>query len=348
MEQPSSCKVRWGILGCADIALRWVIPAIQQSETGVVAAIASRDPRKAADAAQAHGIPIAAASYEQLIGLEEIDAVYIPLPNHLHCEWTVKAAQAGKHVLCEKPLSLNAAQAEEMAAACRKAQVHLAEAFMYRHHPRYEFLKETIRSGEIGEIRAFHGSFTFDISMRKNDVRFRSEFGGGAFYDDGCYPVSAARFLLGEEPEAVTFHSFRSSEHDGVDMMNSGLMEFPKGVGATLQFGMWCDGTNEITILGSKGSIYVPSAFYYDPPAETAVVVKSGGTTREERFPPLNHYMIQADDFGRSVLEGRQPLFGSADAVNNMRALEACIRSARERSRVPVESLSAGNESHGM
>jgi D-xylose 1-dehydrogenase (NADP+, D-xylono-1,5-lactone-forming) len=336
MKTLSTGKVRWGILGCADIALSWMIPAIQASETGIVAAIASRDVQKARNAAEAHRIPRFFGSYEEMLASDEIDAVYIPLPNHLHYEWTLRAAEAGKHVLCEKPFSIDARQAEEMAKACDRAGVLLAEAFMYRHHPRYARVKDIVASGEIGEIRGLHAAFTFDITNRVGDIRFQSALGGGAFYDDGCYPISAVRYLVGKEPEAVTFHSYVSPEHDNVDMMNSGLIEFPDGIGATLQFGMWSDYTNEIRILGSHGSITIPTAFYYDPPAATGILVKARNVQREESYPALNHYIIQTDDFGRCVL-GEQPArFKPEDAVSNMRVLEACIRSAKERRRVAL------------
>jgi len=274
MEQVNNLrKLKWGILGCAGIADQHMIKAIQQSNSGEVIAIASRTLEKAELIAGKHGIPRFYGNYEQLLSDKEVEAVYIPLPNHLHCEWVVRTAAAGKHVLCEKPLALNTAEAIDMVNACHKADVHLAEAYMYRHHPRYERAKDIIHSGQIGEVRGMIGLFTFDLSGLQGDILFRSDMGGGSIYDDGCYPISASRMLLRAEPEAVTTHYMFSPQHGHVDMMNTVLLEFPAGVGAMLQFGMWCDGRNEIQVLGRKGSLVIPNAFYYEPPAKTRILV---------------------------------------------------------------------------
>jgi xylose dehydrogenase (NAD/NADP) len=330
-------KLRWGILGCADIAINRFIPALLKSETGEIGAIASRDAARAAATAQTLGILKHYGDYRSLLADPNIDAVYIPLPNHLHCEWTIRSAEAGKHVLCEKPFAMNAKEAEAMGDACQSNGVRLAEALMYRHHARYDRVKEILQSGEIGTVRSFFGSFTFNITNReRNDIRFKTETGGGSIYDDGCYPVSAARYLLGKEPETVTVHSLFLPEFDALDMMNTALMEFPAGVGAILQFGMWCKYTNMVLILGTNGSIEIPTAFYYDPPAETKIVVTANDVTRVERFAEADHYVTEIDDFGHAVQDGTPLRFGLEDAVNNMKAVEACIRSSRERIRVSL------------
>lgn len=329
-------KLKWGIVGCAGIADQHLIRAIQQSLSGEVYAIASRSPEKAELVARKHGIPKFYGNYEQLLSNTDVEAVYIPLPNHLHCEWVKRSAAAGKHVLCEKPFALNAAEAIDMVAACQQANVHLAEAFMYRHHPRYDRARQMIRSGQIGEIRGMIGLFTFNLSDRQGDIRFRAEMGGGSIYDDGCYPISAARMLLGAEPEAVTVHSMFSSEHGHVDMMNTAMLEFPAGIGAMLQFGMWCDGRNEIQILGSEGSLRIPGAFYYEPPAETRLELTIRGKQTEERFESTDHYVRQVEDFNRCVLDGQSPPFAPDDSINNMRAIDAIMMSSKERIRVPL------------
>jgi xylose dehydrogenase (NAD/NADP) len=331
MEQK---KLRWGILGCAGIAKRAVIPGIQASETGVTAAIASRNEDKAKETAAQFNIPTAYGSYEALLEDENIDAVYIPLPNHLHKEWTIKAAEAGKHVLCEKPIALNAEEAAEMAAACNKAGVKLVEAFMYRHHPRYAMIQEVIKSGEIGLIRGIHGAFTFNSSQNHNNVRFNNEWGGGSLYDVGVYPISAARMILGQEPEAATVHAFFSPEHDNVDMMASGLLEFPGHVALTFDCGMWAAGRNVLEILGSDGRIELPCAFVNHFNADDHFFVTVKGERREVEVPYINQYALQADDFGRSVLEGTDLKFQSSDAIQNMLVIDACLKSARERIRV--------------
>ncbi|MFE6799050.1 Gfo/Idh/MocA family protein [Paenibacillus chitinolyticus] len=329
-------KIRWGILGCASIALRAIVPAIQASSTGELAAIASRDGSKAREAARRHGIPAAYGSYEELLADPTLEAVYIPLPNHLHFEWTIKAARAGKHVLCEKPLALTAAQAQEMVAACREAGVLLAEAFMYRHHPRYDRIREILAAGELGVIRAMRASFTFDNSADTGNVRCRKEWGGGSLYDIGCYTLNAARYLLGGEPEAVTVQAFFSPGHGGVDMMASGLVEFPGGVALTFDCGMWAASRNTIEIVGTAGTIEVPSAFVAPEGRGADFTVTVNGTCREEPAPPVNQYAVQIDDFGRAVL-GREPYrFPAEDAINGMKVLEACLLSAETRARISL------------
>jgi len=332
----SQTKLRWGILGCAGIAKRAVIPGIQQSQTGVVSAIASRGEEKAKETAAQLNIPVHYGSYEALLEDDQIDAVYIPLPNHLHKEWTIRAAEAGKHVLCEKPFALNAAEAEEMIAACAKAGVKFAEAFMYRHHPRYAMIKDVIQSGEIGTIRGIHGAFTFNNAKDANNVRYKQFMGGGSLYDVGVYPISAARFILEQEPQAATVHAFFSPEHDNVDMMASGLLEFADGVALTFDCGMWAAGRNVLEILGTEGRIEVPSAYVVRQNADDHFFVTVKGERREVSVPYVNQYALQADDLGRSVLEGKPQKFDPSDAVLNMRVIDACLKSAQERVRVTL------------
>lgn len=332
----SQGKLRWGVLGCAGIAKRAVIPGIQQSQTGEVAAIASRDEQKARETAAQLNIPKAYGSYEAILADETIDAVYIPLPNHLHKEWTIRAAEAGKHVLCEKPIALNAEETEEMVAACAKAGVKLAEAFMYRHHPRYEMIKEIIRSGEIGTIRGIHGAFTFNNAKDANNVRYKQFMGGGSLYDVGVYPISAARFLLEQEPQAATVHAFFSPDHDHVDMMAAGLLEFPDSVALTFDCGMWAAGRNVLEVIGTDGRIEVPSAYVSRQNADDHFFVIAKGERREVAVPYVNQYALQADDMGRSVLEGTPQRFEPSDAVLNMKVIDACLKSAQERVRVAL------------
>ncbi|TYP68985.1 Gfo/Idh/MocA family protein [Paenibacillus methanolicus] len=326
-----SRKLRWGIIGCAGIAVRSVIPGIQQSETGEVAAIASRGLAKAQETAETLGIPKAYGSYEELLADGDIDAIYIPLPNHLHMEWTIKAIEAGKHVLCEKPIALNAAEAQRMADASRSAGVHLAEAFMYRYHPAYARVKEIIDSGEIGDIRGIHGTFTFNNAADSGNVRYKREWGGGSIYDVGCYPISAARLLLGEEPVAASVHALLSPEHDNVDMMAAGILEFSNGVALSFDCGMWAAFRNTLEVLGTQGRIELPSAFL-----GSNFFVHTGEGTRVEEQPTLNQYSLQADDFARVVWGEKQARFAPEDAVANMKVIDACLESAYTRSRVTL------------
>ncbi|WP_281890545.1 Gfo/Idh/MocA family protein [Paenibacillus sp. YYML68] len=328
--------LRWGILGCAGIAVRAVIPGIIESNTGEVAAIASRDLEKSRATADKLGIETAYGSYEELLADETIEAVYIPLPNHLHKEWTIRAAEAGKHVLCEKPAALNAAEMEEMAAACEKAGVFFAEAFMYRLHPRYAMIRETIASGKIGELRGIHGAFTFNNAGSDGNVRFSRAMGGGSLYDVGVYPISAARMVLGCEPEAVTVHAFFSPQHDEVDMMASGLVEFPGSVALTFDCGMWAAGRNTLEIVGTEGRIEVPSAYVAPADSSSDFVVIKGNERRVVEVPHVNQYAVQADVFAHSVRTGEPLPYSPSDSIAGMRVLDACLKSARERVRVTL------------
>jgi D-xylose 1-dehydrogenase (NADP+, D-xylono-1,5-lactone-forming) len=330
-------KIRWGIIGSAGIAKRSVIPGIQQSETGEVTAIASRTLDKAQQTANEFNIPTAYRSYEELLNDPSIDSVYIPLPNHLHKEWTIRAAEAGKHVLCEKPIALNAAEAQEMVEACEKANVVFAEAFMYRYHPRYKMIKSVIESGEIGEIRGIYANFTFNNAGDKGNVRYRKEWGGGSLYDVGVYPISAARMLLDQEPQASTVHALFSKEHGDVDMMAFGILEFNHGVALTFDCGMWAAGRNVLEVLGTEGRIEVPSAFVVELDQHDNFYVTTRDGRREVEVPKVNQYALQADVIGRSIRSNNPLPFSSNDAVLNMKVIDACLTSAKERRRVEIE-----------
>ncbi|NDI33632.1 Gfo/Idh/MocA family oxidoreductase [Chengkuizengella sediminis] len=328
-------KMKWGVLGCANIAINSVIPGIKKSINNEVTAIASRGKEKALKVASELNIPRAYGSYEELLADPDIEAVYIPLPNHLHKEWTIKAAQVGKHVLCEKPLALNENEASEMIEACEKAKVSLAEAFMYRYHPRYKQLKEIIKSGEIGEIRGIHSVFTFNNAEDMENVRYKQHMGGGSLYDVGCYPISAARFIVENEPEAVTTHAFFSSQHDQVDMMASGLIEFPNQISLTFDCGMWAEFRNSIEIVGSDGKIEVPSAFITMDGKNYLTVTKQGDSKVIE-VPDVNQYTLQVDHFAQSVFQNQPLPFPSKDAYYNMKVVSACIESAKARKRIEL------------
>jgi len=207
-------SIRWGVLGVANIGVRTVIPAIQRAPNARLIAIASRTPARAEDAARRLGIPRAHGSYEALLADPEVEAVYIPLPNSLHREWTIRCAEAGKHVLCEKPLALTAREAEEMAAACRQHGVALMEAFMYRFHPRTERVGRLAADGALGDVRMVRAAFTFAVREPDLNIRFRRDLGGGALYDVGCYTINVSRMVLGE-PE-LAFAAGRVGDH-GVD-----------------------------------------------------------------------------------------------------------------------------------
>ncbi|MGG3281369.1 Gfo/Idh/MocA family protein [Paenibacillus solani] len=326
-------KLRWGILGCAGIAKRAVIPGLQQSRLNEVVAIASRDEAKASQTAEELQIPTAYGCYEDLLSDSSIDAIYIPLPNHLHKEWSIRAAEAGKHILCEKPLALTEAEAAEMADAAAIANVVLAEAFMYRYHPRYDLIKKMINDGSIGEIRGIRSAFTFNSSADHGNVRFRKDWGGGSIYDVGCYPINAARILLDQEPEAVTVQAFFSPEHDGVDMMASGLLEFPGDVSLTFDCGMWAAYRNPLEIVGTEGLIEVPYA--YSLPEDGAnFFITTGEGRKKIEVPYANAYSEQGDHLAESILNNKPLQYSTEDAIHNMRVIEACLQSAHQRKRI--------------
>ena len=330
-------KLRLGIMSTARIARNSMIPGILKSERCEAAAIASRNAEKAAEVAGRFNIPAYYGSYEELIHDPSIDAVYIPLPNHLHKPWTIKAIQAGKHVLCEKPAALSELEVRQMAEAAREHKVVFAEAFMYRYHPKHARVRELIEQGEIGEIRGIHGSFTFNNADDKGNVRYSREMGGGSIYDVGCYPISAARMIYGMEPKAVTAHALFSEEHDGVDMMAHGMLEFERGLGLTFECGMWAYSRCSLEIAGTEGRIELPSAFGWERMEDQAqILIHTAKGTREEKLGAHNHFALQADALAAAVLDGIPLPYGPQDAINNMRVIDACLKSIHTSARVAI------------
>lgn len=329
-------KLRWGILGCASIAKRSVIPGIRLSEHNEVKAIASRSIETAQATAEELHIPMAYGSYEEMLADPQLDVIYIPLPNHLHKEWSIKAARAGKHVLCEKPIALNSIEAAEMAQVAREENVIIAEAFMYRYHPRYKLIKQMIADGEIGEIRHIRGGFTFNNGDSIDNVRYVKEWGGGSLYDVGCYPISAARYILEREPIATTMQAMFSQKHGGVDMMASGLLEFSDDVALAFDCGMWAAPRSPLEIIGTDGVIELPNAFLSHTEEGSYFYVRKGDEVREIKTPYYNSYALQADALARTIRGEEQQLFPLEDAVANMKALEACLKSAETGARIII------------
>lgn len=335
-EQMSNQKLKWGILGCASIAKRSVIPGILASSLNEVSAIASRNLDTAEACAKEFNIPTAYGSYEQLLADPELDVIYIPLPNHLHKEWTIKAARAGKHVLCEKPIALNAEEALEMANVAKEEKVIISEAFMYRYHPRYEQIKQLVQAGEIGEVRLIRSAFTFNNGASTENVRFVKEWGGGSLYDVGCYPISAARLILDEEPKAATVQAMFSEKHGGVDMMASGLIEFSDDVSLLFDCGMWAAYRNPLEIVGTEGIIDVPHAFLTKTEEETSFYIVKGDERKEVKAEFYNSYALQADALAKAVYNEQAPQFPLEDAIANMKVIEACLQSAETSKRVVI------------
>ncbi len=320
-------KVAWGIMGCAGIAERALIPAIHGASNGRLLGIASRDPRKAKEWAGRFDIPKAYAGYAALLDDPDIDAVYIPLPNHLHREWSVKAARAGKHVLCEKPMAMSAAEVRKMAAAAAKAGVLLMEAFMYRFHPRMVRALRLLASGAVGEIRSIRSVFTFVFDAEADDYRWRPEFGGGALYDIGCYPVSAARLVFGAEPLSV-FARARFHPKHGVDTETELLLEFPGERFASLCGGFESQFRSYLEVAGKKGLLSLERAFSAKH-FGTEIRLVNGDKVRALPFPAADQYTCMVEHFGECVLRGRPLRFPPGDAVANMRVLDTAFRSMR-------------------
>ena len=321
--------VRWGIISTADIGVTKVIPAIQRAENCEVVAIASRDAERAAAAARRLGIGASYGSYEELLAVDEIDAVYIPLPNDGHAEWTIRAARAGKHVLCEKPLAMSAAQAEEMARACASAGVKLAEAFMYRHHPSWVEAVRLVRDGAIGKLQAVQSFFSY-FNDDPTDIRNRVEHGGGGIMDIGCYNINLSRMLFDSEPIRIEA-SVRRDPEMGIDIVSSALLEFAGGGQSTFTCSIRAEPYQRVHIFGTSGRIEIEIPFNIPPDRETRIFVTSGGeppvapATETIVFEPADQYSIQASSFARAVLEGAEVAVPVDDAIANMRVIEAIL-----------------------
>lgn len=293
--------VRWGVLGAAKIAREQLCPAIHQSRKGTMAALATRDPAKAAPYLERYPGLTVHDSYEKLLSDPDIDAVYIPLPNHMHVEWTLRTLAAGKHVLCEKPIALRAQEIDTLIAERDRTGLVAAEAFMVTHHPQWIRVQELVRSGAIGDLRFVQGSFSFNNGDQPENIRNRADAGGGALRDIGVYPSVTTRFVTGREPEDVHSHIDWDA---GIDATAAVLAHFP---GFSLQFycSMRMGLRQEMVFHGSEGFITVTAPFnarLYD--GSVLRIRRSDGTETTERFVAENHYMLQIEAFNESVLEG--------------------------------------------
>jgi predicted dehydrogenase len=315
--------MKWGILGAARIN-RSIIPALRAAEGHTLEAIASRDADKAAAAAGEYGVPRSISGYEALLADPDIDAVYIPLPNHLHAEWAIKAAEAGKHVLCEKPLALTVEDVDRITAAAAAANVHVAEAFMYRHHPQTHVVQQLVAGGAIGTLRFVRGCFSFTLD-RPGDVRFDAAKGGGALWDVGCYPVSYARTLTGAEPEAVQATAVMGPTH--VDMSVAAILRFPGNVVALVDASFVAPFRAEVEVVGSTGTIRVTHPF--KPGTRETVVVVHGDEVLEHVVDAAPLYVAQFEDFGRAARGDMEPVVTLADSRGNTAALVAVLEAAR-------------------
>lgn len=322
-------KVRWGVLGVAAIAVKKVIPAMQLGERSEVIAIASRDRSRAQNAAQQLGIPKAYGSYDELLADPEIDAIYNPLPNHLHVPWSIRAAEANKHVLCEKPLSLNTEEAKALIRVRNAIGVKIGEAFMVRTHPQWLRARELVRTGAIGELRAITSTFSY-FNRDPHNIRNRADSGGGGVMDIGCYPITMSRFLYEREPHRV----MALIDYDPdmkTDRLASAILDFAPGH-ATFTCSTQLVPHQRMQILGTVGRIEIAVPYNIPPDAPSRIFIDEGSrlageSARVEGFPVLDQYTIQGDLFSRAIQENGPVPVPLENALDNMAVIEAVLRS---------------------
>jgi predicted dehydrogenase len=324
-------NLRWGILSTADIGRRKVIPGILKADRCEVVAIGSRDAAQARQVAGELGIPAAHGSYEALLADPNVDVVYIPLPNHLHAEWTIAAARAGKHVLCEKPLAMNATEAERMLEVCAAEGVRLMEAFMYRLHPSWEEVRRLVASGRIGRLVAVQSWFSYANDDPAN-IRNKLDVGGGALYDIGCYTINLSRMLFGAEPVGVRASVVREAG-SGVDVLTSAILEFETGT-ATFTVSTRLEPDQRVHVYGTDGRITVEIPFNIPPDRPTRIFVTAGGDppvapeTETITFETADPYTVQAARFAAAILDGTPTPTQPEDALANMRVIDRVFAAA--------------------
>ncbi len=334
--------LRWGVLGTANIARKAVIPAIHASTGNELVAVASRDPERserfAADvgAARSHG------SYVSLLADDQVEALYLPLPNALHAEWTVRALEAGKHVLCEKPLAASPAECRRMYAAADTAGLQLMEAFMYRHHPRTQRLVELVHAGVLGDVRWLHACFSFTVGDATN-IRLNAALAGGALMDVGCYGVDVARAIVGEEPSMAQAHAITTPS--GVDETLVGSLLFPGGVVATIACSLAAVRTESVEVIGTGGRLRVTRAFLPGHDACEALLEREDGEIERLDFEGVDQYRLMIEAFERSVRSGELPSLGQ-DGAMNLRAIDGLYASVHAGgSLVPLSAVDTGSSS---
>ncbi|MBN2264444.1 MAG: Gfo/Idh/MocA family oxidoreductase [Candidatus Aminicenantes bacterium] len=330
-------KVSWGILGCASIAEKAFIPAVARSRTGALGAIASRDQARAEDWARRFGFRRAHRTYQDLVADPEIDAVYNPLPNDLHAEWSIRALRCGKHVLCEKPMALDASEVRAMIQAADERGVLLAEGFMYKFHPQIGKALEIIGQGGIGDVRSVYSSFTFLFAREGSNYRWSPAQGGGALYDVGCYAISAARLVLGAEPLSA-FAAARVDPETGIDMTTAALLEFPGGRFAQCDASFESQFQSRLVVVGTKGLLRLGRAFSAKD-SDVAIEIVRGDARDEVPVPKADMYALMIDDFGAAVLGKAPPRQPASDAWHNMRAIDACFESIRTGASVVIPEV---------
>ena len=329
-------KLRWGVLSTANIGRAAVNPAIQASRNGTLLAVASRDGERARAFAEQWGIPRHHGSYEALLDDADIDAVYVPLPNNLHATWTIRAAERGKHVLCEKPLALTAAKCREMERAAVANGVRLMEAFMYRFHPRTEKAMELARSGALGAVRSIRSTFTFRLT-RANDIRLDRAMGGGALMDVGCYCVNVSRTLAGAEP--VEVQAWATWGPSGIDEQLSGALRFQDGLVAHFDCALTLERRETYEVAGTDASITVEAGFRPGDGNVAIVEHRARGEDIRHEIAGADEYRLMVEHFTDCVLLDGPVRYPALEAVANMAVVEALYESARLGGQpVPVEA----------
>lgn len=331
-----SRTVRWGIISTAKIAQEELLPAFKDAANAQVTAIASSKP-SAKEIAERFNIPTVYETYDALLDDPYIDAVYIPLPNNLHYEWVVKAAEKGKHVLCEKPASLTAADTERMIEICHQNGVIFMEAFMYQFHPQHQRVREIIASGELGELKNMKASFSFFLEGREENIRMDPKLGGGSLYDVGCYCIHAIRNVLGTEPARV-LTAAKMDEQGRVDLSVAGYIELKNGMSAQFDASMDQVLRHHYEVVGTKGSVQATRAFIPQLMGGEAIILvqTDDGNVREEKI--VGHqYVLQIEHFSDCVLDGLQPSYTPSNTIQNLRVIEACYESIKKETFVMMD-----------
>ena len=318
-------ELNWGILGTARIAEKAVVPALLSMKHTPVIAVASRDLTRAQEFATPFEIPRAYGNYDELLADSNVQAVYIPLPNSQHASWAIKAMQAGKHVLVEKPFALTADEAQLMVSTALENSVVLMEGFMYRYSERFEKIHELVRSGAIGKIRLIQSSFSFTLG-NPDDIRLASDLGGGALYDLGCYNVNLQRQLVGREPTSV--QAICQMSKSGVDLQTVATLDFGDQVFGQFMVSFNADGSQFLRVVGSAGTLHIEKPFLLIGEGTSATLSVAGKETKHINFRAENDYKRMLDHFYNVAVSKDVPRFPLSDAINNLVVIDALVQSA--------------------
>lgn len=326
--------VRWGVLSTANIAQGQLIPAIKRARNAEVQAIASRS-NKVHEVAERLDIPKAYESYEELLNDPDIDVIYIPLPNHLHKEWIIKAARAGKHVLSEKPVTLTADEAREVVQVCKENNVLFMEAFMYQFHSQHARVREILASGEIGEVKLMKAAFSFYMNPADRDHNIRMDVGkgGGSIYDVGCYCIHSIRNILQEEPREIQVQA-EMDEVRKIDLTSIVHMKMQSGIPTVFDCSFDMSFRNEYEIIGTKGRIQVPRAYRPDNNGgEGLIIIEKDNEQRVEKLI-ADQYALEVEYFSECVLQGKEPIYTGENTIKNMEVIEACYKAIGTKEKV--------------